>query len=191
VSLCPLAAQAFPKPKDVSSHRPQESLFGVIMPVPQTLIPRPMHAFGPWRKSVEKAWIASKPLSDFLRSNLMPDPRCRLPRGIGEPGSNADTAMVDPETNGAFRRCGHSHRQNRIVAPQSARRREPCGGSDGGAGSTHRPNGEAQCLQQRLCRAISTNYARAGPHSLPVVVCQPRSPWLALLSDAHRRPTDP
>jgi hypothetical protein len=84
MSLCPLAAQALSKPKDVSGHHPQESRFRRIMLVPKTCVPLPMHAFGPWRKSVEKAWIASKPLSDFLRFNLVAGSRCRLPRGIGQ-----------------------------------------------------------------------------------------------------------
>jgi hypothetical protein len=84
VPLCSLAAQALSKPKDVSRHHPQESFFRLIMPVTKPLIPRPMHAFGPWRKSVEKARIASKPLSDFLCLDLVAVAQRCLPRGIGE-----------------------------------------------------------------------------------------------------------
>jgi hypothetical protein len=46
VLLCPLAAQAVPKPKDMSRYHPQESFFRRIMLVPQTLIPLPVHSLG-------------------------------------------------------------------------------------------------------------------------------------------------
>ena len=69
--LCPLAAQTFPKPKDVSRHHPQESRFRVIMPVTKPLISLPMHPFGLQWERIKKPWSASKPLSDFLRLDLI------------------------------------------------------------------------------------------------------------------------